>query len=178
MAALQKTVNSVGNFLIREQWRDRNWCRADAAVNLTTPGPIPFEVGEVVGRNGANPTDPFARLVSGLTNQTEFAIIVDERVSDPVFFNHVVSTGFGTNPTVLGKVTPNWKADTVTLAVLVRGDAMVRKDGLTFGGTTGGDKDVVLAALKAKGIVIVDQLVAKYSTDRMKAFRGPDNAPV
>lgn len=177
MAALQETMNSVGNFLIREQWRDRNWCRADAAVNLTTSGAT-FEVGEVVGRDATAPTAPFARLVTGLTNQTEFAIIVDERIQDPVFFNHAVSAGFGTNPTTLGKVTPNWKADTVTLAVLVRGDAMVRTGGLSFGAADNTDKTAVLAALKAKGIVAQDQLSGKYSTDRMKAFRGPDNAPV
>lgn len=174
MTALLKTVNSVGNFLAREQWRDRNWCRADVAIDYSTANVLPFEVGEVLGRDATLPDAPFVRLVAGLTAQTEFVILVDERTSDPVFYNHVPTVGYGVVPAT-GKLTPDWKADTLTLAALVRGDALVRKDGLTWGAAAPADKDTITAYFKSKGIIVQEYLHGKYSTDQMKAFRDPSN---
>lgn len=174
MTALLKTQNSLGNFLVMEQDRHFNWCRADAAVDYSTANLIPFEVGEVLGRTG--PTAAFGRLPAGLTGITEYAILVDERTTDPVFYNHVPTEGYGSG--VAGKLTPNWMADTLTMAVMVRGDALVRKDGLTFGGATEADITIVLAALESVGIRHVTQLKGKYSTDRMHPMRNASNDPV
>lgn len=173
MTALLTTQNSLGNFLIMEQDRHINWCRVDAAVDYSTSNLIPFEVGEVLGRVGGG---AFGRLPAGLVGITEYAILVDDRTTDPVFYNHVCTDGYGSVPA--GKVNPDWMADTLTMAVMVRGDALVRKDGLTFGAATEADIDAVMAALEAKGIRHTTQLKGKYSTTRMHAMRNAENVPV
>ena len=190
---LLKTLNKVGNFLIHEQWRDRNFCRADAEVALDLAGGEPLEVGEVVYRLIADgPAAEFIRPVTtvALADPTliEVGIVVDERVQDPTFFVHPVSDGFGTDPASgLGVKQIDWSAavaQTTTLAILKSGDAIVRDGGLTFGtyvldGTVPADdtsKETLIAALETQQrIVVQDSLKGKYSTDNVHDFRNASN---
>ena len=71
MASILKTDNNVSNFLIREQWGDLNFCRADATVNLTTAGEA-FEVGEVVMQVGGKADGTASGLLEYLSMLRHF----------------------------------------------------------------------------------------------------------
>lgn len=175
MAKLLTTLNNVGNFLIREQWRDRNFCRVDGSVNVTPSATSTevIEVGEVVARDSTSTTAAYVRLSDGvIPANAEYGIVVDERVQDPVFYNSVATVGKGAEY-VAGTdqtIQPNWSTDTVTLAVMVKGDAMVRTDGLNFGTTVVGEIATARAAMEAAGIVFNDQLTGKYTNDSLRAL--------
>jgi hypothetical protein len=178
MTAILTTNNNVSNFLIREQWRDRNFCRSDEAVILAgiagsstgiTAGETRFkgvvEVGAIVMRlKDADEKTPFEALDENFTTDStlyDIGIIVDERVGDPTFYSPED-----------GQITPDWtleSPDTVTLALLVRGDAMVRLGGLSLEGDT--YTDLVKASLEAQGITIIDKLSGKYSVSNKRGFR-------
>lgn len=154
MPKLLTTTNKVGNFMIREQWRDRNFCREDAKVALTT-GVATKEVGAVVMIDvGTTPAyidfdqTTFATYTAG-----KVGIIVDERIDDPTFYS--VEDG------LLGEDTDR------TLALLVKGDAIVRLDGLIFASGQGAD---VKAALEAQGITVQEELKGRHNTDVKRAF--------
>jgi hypothetical protein len=175
MAKLLTTLNSVGNFLIREQWRDRNYCRADAKVDTTTTGDA-FEVGEVVmqvgGLSGVG-AGAFVELTDAFDPDADkVGIIVDERIQDPVFYNGTVSLGYGTNSSLALSETiqPDWKNDSVTLALLVRGDAMVRLDGLSFGSAGAVGKGLASVGLAKAGITFNTNLKGKYVNDSLRDF--------
>ncbi len=179
MPAILKTTNKVSNFLAREQWRDRNWCREDVQVDLTgraTLGPYQI-VGQEIVRVGTvlmqvNKTGAFVAATSAFNPANDrIGVIVDERVGDPTFMNGTDMKG-NTGALGYGLQSPmNWGStatSTPTLALIVKGDAIMRQGGLI----TSTIVDTVLAtALKAQGIEVVTQLSGLYSTDRKRPFR-------
>lgn len=168
MPKLSKSINKVGNFLIREFWRDRNWCRIDAVVDVTSADGVQFEPGEIVGRATVG-TGPFGEVtVANHATLLEFGIIVDERIGDPTFFDFYHADVIGTPDANSAQRAPAWTGgagvDTdYTLALLVGGPSMVRQDGMEYGElTTQAEKDVVNAVLEAQGIRINKQLTGKH----------------
>lgn len=153
MPKLLTTTNKVGNFMIREQWRDRNFCREDALVAVT--GLATAEVGAVVMIDEGTTTEyidfdqtTFAGYTAG-----KVGIIVDERIDDPTFYS--VEDG------LLGEDTDR------TLALLVKGDAIVRLDGLII---AAGQEADAKAALEAQGITVQEQLKGRHNTDVKRPF--------
>lgn len=185
MPAILRTTNKVSNFLAREQWRDRNFCREDVQVDLTglaasdgngIAGQEIVQVGMMlmqVGKTGA-----FKAMTAAFDPAADrIGIIVDERVGDPVFYNGTdmddafdatLGTGLQTNM--------NWGTTSTskpTLALLVRGDAMIRLGGtirpLVVQDPTETAK--ITLALKAQGIEILKGQETLYSTDLKRPFR-------
>ena len=166
MASLLTTGNKVGNFLIREQWRDRNYCRVDAAVTLSSLSQR--EVGTLVVQTGG--AGAFAEFAAGTVIAADdvLGIIVDERINDPVF----LATGEASATLQTG----DDNASRI-LAVMVSGDAIVRLDGLYIKsaaktsngvGYDAADADVaaIVAQLKAQGITVQDSLKGMFSENR------------
>lgn len=163
MAKILTSVNKVGNFLIREQWRDRNFCREDALVALTsTISGRKMEVGEVVIQKTG--TTKFVEFTGTAISEGDvLGIIVDERIGDEIIYQAGQSTE------AKAQLKADWATGEVTLAVLVRGDAIVRRDGLNYGNvanTTGNAAKVKIATdqLIAQGIRVEDQLKGKFAT--------------
>lgn len=153
MPKLLTTTNKVGNFMIREQWRDRNFCREDAKVAIT--GLAVKEVGAVVMIDEGTTTayidfdqTTFAGYTAG-----KVGIIVDERIDDPVFYS--------AEDGLVGEDTDR------TLALLVKGDAIVRLDGLYI---DAGQEADATTALEAQGITVQDSLKGRFNTDVKRDF--------
>ncbi len=181
MAAILKTVNKVSNFLAREQWRDRNWCRKDVQVDLTGLAALDpntdvekiVQVGMVVMLDTSVSTTKWVIYNDGAFNPAEdqVGIIVDERVGDPVFFNGTDMDGNNDATLGYGKINNmDWGTTSTsvpTLAILVKGDAIVRTGGLITPVVT----SKLVPALNAQNIETVSQLSGLYSTDRKRPFR-------
>lgn len=149
------STNRVGNFLIREEWRDKNWCRDDVAVDLTgmpelaltIQGEAFAQVGTVVYED-ADALGTYVLMDATYVPVTDkIGIIVDERLGDHTMYSiaygqQVVNIEAGTT-------------DVTELAILNKGKAMVRKDGMIF---PVAQEANVLAGLADAGIEVITEL--------------------
>ena len=152
MPRILENINHVGNFIIREFWTDRNYTRQDVTVLADTAGAKNMEVGAVLYQNdkAGNYIEIDDAFDAALDN---IAILVDERVGDQIILDDTgpsAAKAWGTAGT------------TATLAVMVKGPALVRQGGLFFGGAAAGTITNAVAALEAVDIKVQDSLKGQY----------------
>ena len=141
MAAIQTTLNRVGNFLKHEYRPDLGFCRETAPVTVSTLADNANggkgEVGEIVIKIGAaaNFVKFDAQTVSAADT---IAIVVDDQVEE--------FTPAGGN---------------VSLALLVRGAAQIREGGLIFGDDNSNWEDAK-AKLSALDVQFIDSLSVSH----------------
>tara|TARA_R100001129_G_C5312539_1_gene245577 strand:+ start:1144 stop:1620 length:477 start_codon:yes stop_codon:yes gene_type:complete len=151
MPKILENINTVSNFLSREQWRDKNFCRKDVTVLADTAGAKNMEVGAVLYQN--DKAGNYLELADAFDPALDnIAILVDERVGDDV-----ILTDSGPSAKAWGTA-----GTTASLAVLVKGDAIVRKGGLFFGAAGATAINNAVTSLEAAGIKVIDSFQGQY----------------
>lgn len=160
MPKITSTVNRVSNFVIKEQWLDRNWCRDAVAVDLTgvpelcetVQGAPLAQVGVVVYEDADALGTWVLMDATYVAGTDKIGVIVDDRLGDDAMYDitngqQVVNVEKGTT-------------DVTELAVIVKGDAMVRLGGMIY---PSAQEATVIAGLEAVDIMVSTQLAGIHS---------------
>lgn len=130
MAAIATRADKLGNLVKYEQGTNHGYCRENLTVTLTPTSAI----GDVLYDNAGN-----LALVDVANTNNASAVLVDTTVYD---------------------LRPSTGTSNVTMAVMVRGDAILADDALNYAADvdTANEKAAVNAVLEGLGILVRTQV--------------------
>lgn len=141
MAAIQTRGNKIGNFVKKELWTDEMWCREE--ITVTYVGITNKENGEIVYKATAGASKYVAVPASVDVSLGKVAIIIDNEFGNLIAEDLALDTPTGD----------------VKVTALVRGQAVIRKGGLTMADAT--DATDVYAMLDNQNFKLVNSFSPK-----------------
>lgn len=141
MAAIQTRPNKIGNFVKKEQWPEEMWCREEITVTYAGIDTANRVNGQIVYKATAGATEYVAVPADVDPTLGKVAIIIDNEFEDDIKADEALDTPTGD----------------VKVTALVRGDAVIRRGGLSMADAT--EAADVYTMLENQGF----KLVTSYS---------------
>lgn len=143
MAAIQTRPNKVGNFVKKEQWPEEHWCREEITVTYAGIDGVNREPGQIVYKATAAATEYLAVPAVVDVALGKVAVIIDNDFENLIKADEALGVPTGD----------------VKVAAMVRGDAILRKGGLTMADVT--DAADVYTMLENQGFKLADKFSLK-----------------
>jgi hypothetical protein len=143
MAAIQTRPNKVGNFVKKEQWPEEHWCRDEITVTYTGIDGTDREPGQIVYKATAGATEYLAVPATVDVANGKVAVIIDNDFENLIKADEALGVPTGD----------------VKVAAMVRGDAILRKGGLSMADET--DATDVYTMLENQGFKLADKFSLK-----------------